>query len=248
MNQGHVWAHELMHIDWATNAERYGNNRHVSDLRMLAKRASDGTQLEFRAYGPQPAKALARFPLETGGWTMRNADSLALYATVRYLQTQLKGIYPHLPLAPAAPDTVWDPHNREEDIRQKTQNLVFPAADQRGFDLYSNNGTVDLPPLHNYDSEQESQNADCRAFMPNEAGEIPSTDDFWDEDGENIEDNVVTLDQFATAEDLGEEYVKQLNEWWDKLYKTCIVPSGCENANPAGCAIRCTATGKRRLG
>lgn len=57
----------------------------------------------FDAYGPKPAKSLARISGATGFWTLRNADNLSLYALAKYVQKHLGNIYPHLPLAPQAP-------------------------------------------------------------------------------------------------------------------------------------------------
>lgn len=57
------------------------------------------------AYGPAMTKALARFnpPFRfgtIGGYIIKNADSMALYALTRYVQKALGGVYPHYPLAP----------------------------------------------------------------------------------------------------------------------------------------------------
>ncbi|RYP18792.1 hypothetical protein DL765_003727 [Monosporascus sp. GIB2] len=233
MNKAHVWAHELMHIDWATNAESYGNNRHVSDLRLKAR--AGGQEIEVKAYGPQVVKALARYPNDPGEWTMRNADSLALYASVRYIQSQLGGVYPHLPLAPAAPSTVWDPQDRESD------SLPRETVDLMAWDLYNENGTVALPAVHNLYSVYQDPN--CPASYSTDTMTVPG-DDVWDEDAEDNPDYEVTFDTFATADDLDEDYTNQLNDWWSQLYESaeCFVPDGCFNADPDGCAVACTVT------
>ncbi|KAI1504900.1 hypothetical protein F5X99DRAFT_330494 [Biscogniauxia marginata] len=235
MNKGHVWAHELMHVDWTVNAESYGDNRHISDLRMTA-RGVGGHSITVKAYGPQPVKALARYAVDTGEWVMRNADSLALYASVRYIQSRLGNIYPHLPLAPAAPSSVWDPNNRDSDsVETRSSDNASLAA----WDLYGN-GSVALPAVNNFYSY--SHDPKCPTAYSASNGTAPG-DDVHDEDAEDNPDYTFNFDTFASADDLGEDYSDQLNDWWRDLYQesggVCVVPSGCYNAVPSGCAVVC---------
>lgn len=99
--QGHVWTHELMHIDWVTGAYgphgRYGTNEHVTDMRIQFT-DSNGRVRRRKAYGPESAKILARWPTNTGDYTIRNADNLALFMTSQYVQSQLDNAYPQYPL------------------------------------------------------------------------------------------------------------------------------------------------------
>lgn len=110
--QGHVWTHELMHIDWVTGAYgphgRYGTNEHVTDM-IIQFTDSAGRRRKRKAYGPEMAKILARWPTNTGDYTIRNADNLALFMTSQYVQSQLNNAYPQYPLVnvdrPDAPPT-----------------------------------------------------------------------------------------------------------------------------------------------
>lgn len=94
---GHVWYHELLHIDWATKATNSDN--HVTDIKFVMKDTNNNKK-NIPATGPLNNKILARNGKHVGYWTSRNADSLTLYALSRYVQTKIGGIYPHLPLAP----------------------------------------------------------------------------------------------------------------------------------------------------
>lgn len=100
-SQGFTWAHELMHIDWVTGAfgpnGRYGNNQHVTDM-IIQFTDSTGRSRAQRAYTPAMAKILARWPRNTGDYTIQNADNLALFMTSQYVQAQLGNAYPHFPL------------------------------------------------------------------------------------------------------------------------------------------------------
>lgn len=99
--QGHIWAHELMHIDWVTGAQtprwRYGHNAHVTDM-SIQFRDTNGRVVRTSAYEPRAAKILARWPTNTGDYTIRNADNLALFMTSQYVQEQLGNQYPQYPL------------------------------------------------------------------------------------------------------------------------------------------------------
>ncbi|GIC84384.1 uncharacterized protein Aud_000200 [Aspergillus udagawae] len=103
-NQALVWIHELLHINWVSTADSSENNiHHVSDIKVGYEEGNKGAMRYYTAYGPRMCKALARLGWATGLWTIQNADSLTLYAFAKYVQNALGKIYPHLPLAPAAP-------------------------------------------------------------------------------------------------------------------------------------------------
>lgn len=105
--QGGTWFHELLHIDWVSKFGAYGSNGKVIDVVMAFKRR-EGRDIivEYvEAYGPTLAKMLARFGIDTGFWTVRNADTFHMFALARYVQEKV-GLYPHLPLAPKPPDGV----------------------------------------------------------------------------------------------------------------------------------------------
>lgn len=206
MNKAHVWAHELMHVNWAVNAGKFGKNRRPADLRMKARK-TDGTPWVFKAYGSGPVKALARYHDPIRYRVMENADSLALYASVRYIQSQLDDVYPHLPLAPAAPDTIWDPNNPESD---SAGTLSDAQAHLGGWELF-NNGTVGLPPVSPFRSGER----DCPGWEASEKTYIRSENDVYDEDGEYDPYYTFDFDSFVSGGDLGENYKDQLDEWYE---------------------------------
>ncbi|KAL6876786.1 glycoside hydrolase family 18 protein [Trichoderma novae-zelandiae] len=128
-NQGSIWIHELMHIDWVALANEYGDNPHPTDMK-LTFHNKDDKDFNAVAYGPYWAKALSRFkPFidGVGTYSNRNADNLSIYALARYVQKALKNVYPHLPLAPRPPD------------------LVDPLLDLPGYLTLYSNGTAELP-------------------------------------------------------------------------------------------------------
>ncbi|OTA93939.1 hypothetical protein M434DRAFT_395173 [Hypoxylon sp. CO27-5] len=212
MNKAHVWAHELMHIKWATNAKPYGPNDYVADVRMWTKIVGVGEGV-VKAYGPQPVKALARYGEDGGTWVLRNADSLALYASVRYIQNQLGNVYPYLPVAPAAPSNAWDPNNTESD---SVGTLSPDDASRTGWKLY-NNGTIRLPPVDTFGSLAREPH--CPAAFPSGTKIMPP-DDFFDEDAGLDPAYEINFDTFVTADKLDRDYVDQLNGWYNDLYKT----------------------------
>ncbi|KAL6895403.1 glycoside hydrolase family 18 protein [Trichoderma longibrachiatum] len=128
-NQGSVWIHELLHLDWVALARKYGSNPHPTDMKVTYAISKD-KKIVLDAYGPLLAKGLARFkPFvdDIGTYTNRNADNLSMYALARYVQRALKNVYPHLPLAPRPPET------------------VDPLYELSGYVTLYNNGTVELP-------------------------------------------------------------------------------------------------------
>ncbi|KAI0484598.1 hypothetical protein GGR56DRAFT_32988 [Xylariaceae sp. FL0804] len=213
MNKGHVWAHELMHIDWAVNANEYGPNKRVGDLRMSA-RSPDGTPNVFKAYGAAPVKALARYSQDGGEWVIRNADSLALYASVRYIQSKLGNVYPHLPVAPRAPGSVWDPNNRDSD---SINTLSGSNASLAAMTLYSN-GTVGNPVIENFYSYSHDPKCKVSGFSSNDTNAGDDDGEVYDEDTDGNPDYTLQFDQFASQDDLSDDYVSQLNQWYSSLY------------------------------
>lgn len=237
MNKAHVWAHELMHVDWATNAKAYGPNDHVSDIQMWIQKSGEKKGelivVKVKAYGPQPVKALALYGEGRGIWALRNADSLALYASVRYIQSQLDNVYPHLPLAPAPPQSAFNPNNPSSE---SAGTLSSDGAQRTGWSFY-NNGTVGLPPIDTFSSL--SQDPQCPGAFSLDTQSMP-LDAFVDEDAESDPAYTINFDKFVT--ELDQAYVDQLDGWYSDLYKAeqCVVPSGCVNMDPKGCAITCT--------
>lgn len=224
-----VWAHELMHIDWAIDAGRYGDQSHVTDLTLVV-RDPTGKRVAARATGPQMTKALARYIPDTAFYTLQNADNLALYALVRYIQKDLGNVYPHLPMAPEPPERI--------QYSEATANLPFDRADDRGWVLYAN-GTALIAPMTNLWSDA-NLNSECEASAINsDQPNVLPDDPSYDEDGPAVE---VTFDKFASEADLGADYMAEFDKWAEDFYKVeCFVPSGCTNAAaPNGCAVLCT--------
>ncbi|KAH6617398.1 glycoside hydrolase family 18 protein [Chaetomium tenue] len=106
-NQALVWYHELLHVDWASGVSTNPSLVPIVDLRLGIRKTKDVIEFK-RAYGLKHVKALARFS-HSPDWTIKNADSMALYALARYVQHKLGNIYPHLPLAGNPPATVGYP-------------------------------------------------------------------------------------------------------------------------------------------
>ncbi|KAL2120204.1 hypothetical protein VTJ04DRAFT_4230 [Mycothermus thermophilus] len=112
MSQGHTWYHELMHVEWAVNASPRGRPTGIwpiVDVTMVFNPRTPKQDF-VQVYGGYNAKALARWysrPLKDNPFTIVNSDSLTLYAMAKYVQKELGGIYPHLPLAGNPPDDVF---------------------------------------------------------------------------------------------------------------------------------------------
>jgi chitinase len=112
-NQGAVWFHELLHVDRFTT-EDSDTVDHITDIKISynVQDKSDPTKKIrrwYEVYGPLWSKGLARLGFNTGYWTIRNSDSMTLYALAKYVQQQLGNVYPHLPLSPAPPTGVGFP-------------------------------------------------------------------------------------------------------------------------------------------
>ena len=95
--------------------------------------------------------------------------------------------------------------------------MLFLSYDVRAVDLYSNNGTVDLPAMRNFNVRTDPE---CPGDHDPQPMLEPPPDNVEDEDAEDDDDYyVVTLDKFASADDLGQEYNDQLSGWWKELYE-----------------------------
>lgn len=106
-NQGFTWFHELLHIDWVSLSNKYGNNERVEDVKVSFwfKDPADPTKTKASTkwvYGPFWTKVLARLRDNVAYWTIRSADNLAYYAMANCVQNKV-GIYPHLPVSPLIP-------------------------------------------------------------------------------------------------------------------------------------------------
>ncbi|TFA97437.1 hypothetical protein CCMA1212_010831 [Trichoderma ghanense] len=187
-NQGSVWIHELMHIDWVALAHEYGDNPHPTDMK-LTFRTSPETTRTATAYGPVLAKALARFkPFidGVGTYTNRNAENLSIYALARYVQKALKNVYPHLPLAEGPPE------------------LVDPLFELPGyFTLYSN-GTAELPANETLFDEVEWSLTQ---------GVCAKGDDLGDGEGADSFASVTDGAQVLRATDFPADYLSSWSSW-----------------------------------
>lgn len=120
--------HELMHIDWATKATT--GTTHVTDIR-FSMRDVDGKKKPYPATGPLNNKILARNSQTPGFWTSRNADSYTSFALSRYVQSQIGGIYPHLPLAPfqtITPSGLTEAHGGQNFDIQNDGTVYYNAS------------------------------------------------------------------------------------------------------------------------
>lgn len=124
-----IWIHELLHIDWVTNPNNNNEPKHVVDLRL--EFGSLGNPIVNAAYGPTRTKALARWKWNTGKYILRNADSMTMYAMAKYVQNELGGIYPYLPLAMNGPNFI------------PGDNTGKPI-DMGDFFTFNSDGTVDI--------------------------------------------------------------------------------------------------------
>ncbi|EYB22870.1 hypothetical protein FG05_11172 [Fusarium graminearum] len=202
MNKGYVWAHELMHIEWATNSEGYGPNKRPRDLTLVFANIKG----VFKAYGPLVVKCLARYyDVVEGDWTLRNADSLALYALVWYIQSKIGNIYPHLPLALAPPESAYEGSN-------KANELPDSRAMFKSWGLESD-GSIVPPAL----SKSDVDHAKCPESFSPSVMFGPNGDDAYDEDDEG--DSVAQVNKFLRSkDDFPPDYLNQLTKWYNELY------------------------------
>ncbi|KAK7422803.1 hypothetical protein QQX98_001364 [Neonectria punicea] len=78
-NQGRVWFHELLHIDWAAAVDTIN---HIRDLKAYYHQTED-VIVKAAMYGASLNKALARWKYDPAYWIKRNADSLTMYAMAK---------------------------------------------------------------------------------------------------------------------------------------------------------------------
>ncbi|CAF3544694.1 unnamed protein product [Fusarium graminearum] len=187
MNKGHVWAHELMHIEWATNSGGYGPNKRPRDLTLVFANIKG----VFKAYGPLV--------------TLRNADSLALYALVWYIQSKIGNIYPHLPLALAPPESAYEGSN-------KANELPDSRAMFKSWGLESD-GSIVPPAL----SKSDVDHAKCPESFSPSVMFGPNGDDAYDKYDEG--DSVAQVNKFLRSkDDFPPDYLNQLTKWYNELY------------------------------
>lgn len=180
----HIWIHELLHIDWVSQAEQYGSNAHVTDIKMQM-RFADGSKKDITVYGPAAAKSLARWGYDTGSWVIRNSDNLALYAMARYVQKALGDVYPHLPFAPKPPDSVYPPD-------------TFTAAD--GMFTIDSDGTGTL-----------ANSSEVSALLWDPSSTCANDDD---EDGDSDPDAILVLSAgFANSSYFPADYLANYTSW-----------------------------------
>ncbi|KAJ6014735.1 hypothetical protein N7540_009326 [Penicillium herquei] len=183
-NQALVWIHELLHIDWVSTASSSGNIYHVTDLKVGFKQVKNDILDYYKAYGPRMCKALARLGFATGAWTIINSDSLTLYAFAKYVQNALGNIYPHLPLAPPAP-----------------QSAIIPFQIDDLFTLY-NNGTGEPASNTTLDNELEWSLSQ---------GVCAAADD---EDGDEAASAVMTtMTTWPVETDYPSDYLSSWSSW-----------------------------------
>lgn len=121
-----MWIHELLHINWVSQAKNYGGNDQVVDLSVSFPLSKNPTQRRIqKAYMGRNTKILARYPYNTGTYVMRNADNLAIYALAHYVQGQIDG-YPLYPLVNFEPDD--DPRFFIENGNLTVSNTDNPEA------------------------------------------------------------------------------------------------------------------------
>ena len=190
-NQGKTWFHELLHIDWVSMARQYGNNKHITDIKMLVSvKQNDGKYRDriIGAYQAVGTKTLARWGRVTGYWTIRNADSFAMFAMAKYVQKALGNIYPHLPLAPPAPKNVVAPDGR----------FVVPNL----FTIYGN-GSAELP--------DNTTVVDSLSWDPSDGTCVTSDDQ---DNGENQDDTITLVDtDLALESQFPSDYLSSWSSW-----------------------------------
>lgn len=110
--QAFIFLHEMFHVD-AISAP----NQHIGDLWL---NPGDGGDWE-PAYGADFAKLVARAQ-NPGGWVIRNAENLAIFAMVMEYQSALGGNYPALPFSQ-------DPLDDDPRARNPNPNSIFNFTD-----------------------------------------------------------------------------------------------------------------------
>lgn len=192
-NQGAVWFHELLHINWVSMSQNYGHNQRITDIRIeFERKLSNGAIVSqwTTAYGPLFTKTLARWSIATGLWTVRNADSFTIFALARYVQSKFD-LYPHLPLAPKPPTDVSDSNSGGSDY-----------FDVPGLFNMSSDGTVVMDAdTTEYDEWGWDPTAGACALVS-------------DEDGNNNDSQILTLSaDFAAESVFPTDYMSSWSSW-----------------------------------
>lgn len=103
-----------MHIDWVSEARRYGSNPHITDINIRFQDIA-GDVYEGKAYDPLLSKVLARWPYSTGQWVWQNADNMNNYGLAKYIQKMLNNVYPNFPVV------------TQENVKQRWKDLIVPG-------------------------------------------------------------------------------------------------------------------------
>lgn len=192
-NQGAVWFHELLHINWVSMSQEYGHNQRVTDVRVAYKVRSGNQIVEewITAYGPRATKMLARWWLATGSWTIRNADSFTMFALARYVQSKTS-FYPHLPLAPRPPPS---------DVS---------GSDAGGTDYFDVSGLFNMSSDGTVVMDGDTTEYDELAWDPT-VGACAAVDD---EDGTGDDSQILTLSaSFAPESAFPTDYMSSWSSW-----------------------------------
>ncbi|KAJ5703414.1 glycoside hydrolase family 18 protein [Penicillium malachiteum] len=183
-NQAGTWIHELLHINWVSKADR-GINPSIHDMKLRIADTSGKTS-DYLAYGAHWTKVLAKWRINPGYWTLRNSESLSLYAMALYVQKALGNIYPHLPLAPETPINVG-------------QSVAIPYL----FEMFAN-GTAEI--TFNSTSEEDT-------VWSADEGACAAMDD-QDYDLNTGDGYVLTLSaDFAVQSDYPSDYLSSWSSW-----------------------------------
>ncbi|KAL0469374.1 hypothetical protein QR685DRAFT_444120, partial [Neurospora intermedia] len=171
-NQGATWFHELLHIDWVSLSGDYGDNERVVDLKLSFPHKP--SPLIYDAYSPYLCKALARLRQNAADWTIRNADSLTLYALANYVQNKMGNLYPHLPLAPLPPDSAFEPFVDSDLFSITTDGTVTLASNTTLLDEVAWDGSGVCAAI----DDGDSSNTDPSAFLTISGGGFALQSDY----------------------------------------------------------------------
>lgn len=160
-----------MHVDWVAGRDTDDSIKRITDLvlEFLESDPDDEEKLIARrspAYGPAPVKALARY-FSSSYYTIRNADSLALYALVKYVQNKLGNIYPHLPLAGDPPDAVKEKSKSPGFFTMEANGTAVPDPSQDDGAALAGGGDPGTCGIDDVDTESASSDANTVTFSAN---------------------------------------------------------------------------------
>lgn len=121
---------------------------------MEIEAGTKGGQIKWiRVYGHRNTQALACTYISPF-WTLKNADSVALYSLTRYAQSKLGNIYPHLPLAPRQSSCIRGPLVFPGYFTVDTDGTAELDAGQTWGFAQSDGGTDGVDGCHSYDAAQ----------------------------------------------------------------------------------------------